>query len=195
MVAETALFVGLLAVLYLVATTVPLARRVRRLKKIVRIEKTRTHWAEARDLLYTMVREGKLSSDSATFHTFCQIHTFVLRRPEEYDEISRTMASTFLAPPAAGLDNSWLAERDSWPEEMREVMNKMVAGTGALLFGHAGLRRLVVFGLKISPWLAMRIGKGAVRRIYRTAGKIPAIRTEKTFLDVQRKMQEQLQYV
>lgn len=161
MVAEFALLLSILLMLYFGLTSIPIARRVRRLRRVRNIERTRSTWGEARQLLFQLVAEGKLDAGSATFRSLYWLQTYVMRNPEEYDEVSRTLVQALSAfserddivtawarhPMAAEL----AGEFESWPPEMQQVIGKMVEGATSLLTGHAGRSRFWIWLVRSAP--------------------------------------------
>lgn len=155
---------ALLLGLYLLATGALSFRAARRYKCEARKDETRTHWAEARDLLVTLARDGKLDLRSETFRTFYRVQTFILRRPERYEDISRAIAEDLLAMDALP-EPPWASEVPDWPEEMSLVMRYMGAGTGSLLVWHKGWRKLLPVLQKLSWLLSKHIARRGLSRV------------------------------
>jgi hypothetical protein len=158
---------GLVAVLYLLITSIPTARRVRDLKRKIHIERTRSYWGEARVLMYKLAREGKISVNSHTFQSFVVMQTAVLRRPEEYDRISEVLFRQFTNPTVSPGVPVWRQEVPSWPPEMQEVTRNMAHGTQQLLWSRGRGRMIMFVGLKLLPWMAHHLGARAYARVSR----------------------------
>jgi hypothetical protein len=150
--------IGLVAVFYLLITSIPTARRVRNLRRRIRVERTRSYWGEARVLMYKLAREGKISVHSQTFQSFVEMQTFVLRRPEEYEKISEVLFRQFMHPSTSPGVPVWRQEVPAWPAEMQEVTRNMAHGTQQLLWSRGRGRMIMFVGLKLLPWMARHLG-------------------------------------
>lgn len=128
------LILGVLA-LYFFVTGFMAWRRALRYRREFRVEQTRSYWAEARHRLVELVRDGKIRHDSSTFRELYRIHTFVLRRPEDYQKIAEGLAR--FSP--SGPPPEWITrEMGEWPEELRDVFDLMGKGAVDLVFLHQG---------------------------------------------------------
>lgn len=195
MIATFLFYLGLLAILYLAITSIPLARRVRRLKRELRMEKTRSLWGEARAGLFDLVRQDKIRMDSATFRVFYGLQTFVLRRPDAYDEISRKMGSVLNTfPHRVTMPDpyyvGWLSEQGEWPEEMKDVFYKMSHGTLSLMTAHAGLPRFLLFWAKVVPGAAVEGGLTRLDQVSRWLESFPGTQVDKSLVESAARMQE-----
>ena len=182
MLAEVGFFLAVLVALYLYITTIPVARRAKRLRTLVRTEQTRSVWAEARAEMWDLARDGKLDVRSDTFRVFHRIQTFVMRRPDAYDDISRLLVGVMGTPSneSAAVSYNWQAEQSTWPKDMDSVMQKMGKGTLMLAARGPGLRRFaVLFFRKILPWMAVHFGTRAARRIWRLFLRVPDVRASR----------------
>jgi hypothetical protein len=170
-----ALYLFLLLAVAGILTTLPLAFRVRRLRKAHRVERTRALWGEARYLLFDLVHQGKLDVNSGIFRLFYGLQTTVLRRPEAYDEISHTILDVLnhvMEDPGEAQ-----AKVEKLPvfreigtvvsEEMRPVIGKMMEGTMSLIVGHSGYGRLLVLILKVKRWSTRQQMKDLMLRFRR----------------------------
>jgi len=156
MVAPVAATIALLAMLYFLLTGMLVARSAKSFRAEARREMARRHWAESRNLLVDLARSGQLSLHSNTFRSFYAVQTAVLRRPDEYTELSKAIAGVFLKTPDGDSPRSaWQDEIGEWPKEMAQVLKLMSLGIGSLLFRHRGWRRLVPAAVKIS-WLVSK---------------------------------------
>lgn len=162
---------------YLVITGVWSYRSGSRFKKIAQTERTRTCWAEARNLLVVLMREKKLDPSSETFRTFYGVTTFVLRRPDEYEQIATALAKAFLVQ-TKGHERKWRHEMVQWPEEMVAVLGCINAGVGSLMTCHHGWRIL-------APFIVRAVGREWARRVI---GLIPSIDTYLTVQQVQQRV-------
>lgn len=186
------LVVGSLAAYLIIASILDL-RLARRLEQIAHTERTRGVWAEAREALLELVAAGKLDVRSQTFRTFYGLQTFVMRRPDAYEDFSRLLAKAMLQSRKARV-HGWMAEAESWPAEMRSVIDRMRKGTEMLVFGYASGRRIILrilvpLLIRIAPWAAVHIGRRTFARIKRQLKRSIALETERRFLAFQSRLE------
>lgn len=157
-------------------------RLARRLDHIATAERTRGVWAEARALLLDLVVQGKLNPRSETFRTFYGLHTFVMRRPDAFNDFSLQVAKALIHG-SRERKPGWVGEQKEWPREMVQVLERMSTGTEMLAFGHKpGRQYLIMFALRITPWLAMHLSRRASRRLIHLARKIAFVRAQRRLL-------------
>ncbi len=168
MLPEMVLLVALLMAAYLIFTGSLSGRRARFYRRIAKAEHTRANWAGTREELLCLVRESKLDVNSATFQAFYSLQTFVLRRPDAYADIAQHFhrylefdATSELAESAARM----LRERESWPQEMNNVLNRMSEGLGLLLFNHLGFRGYLRLFWRLAPNAALRLLRSLARNV------------------------------
>jgi hypothetical protein len=173
---------GVALILYLIVTTIPTSRRLRSLRHQILVDQTRNCWAEARVLTYKLAREGKLSPRSATFEHFVKTQTFILRRPDEYGQISQVLREALYSP--LNTPPAWRAEVETWPPEMDAVIRNMAAGAYHLLRSRRRGRLLLWFAQYVYPLLvrsrrAYRFLRSATSRWFKTDRRLFwAARTE-----------------
>jgi hypothetical protein len=147
---------GLALVVYLAVTSIPVSKRLKHLQREIQKDKIRNSWADARVIMYRLAREGKLSVHSATFAEFVRLQTYILRRPDEYQEISRLLLDSILRMDQ-NAKPEFQHEVDSWPEEMRDVLGYMLVGTYDLIRSRFRGRLLFFLVRKVIP--IVRIGR------------------------------------
>ena len=180
--------VGVVYVLLLSA-----AHRLRlawQMEAIVRVERTRSQFAEARAAMMQLVFEGKLDIESHTFRTFYGLQTFIMRRPEAYNEFSRYLVATMLASPSHAKRQRWMDEVEQWHPDMAAVMDRMSRGVSMLAFEFPYGRRLIATALlRLTPVLAAHASKKALRLASNWFGRVPIIETTRRLLAVQSKLE------
>ena len=174
-IAEWLVVAGLVTAFYLFVTSIPLARRLRRLRHEIQTDRIRNCWGEARVLMYNLARDGKISVRSATFQEFVRVQTFVLRRPDEYKAISRVLFDDLFRQPAAA--PGWANEMSTWPHEMGEVLRIMTKGTYELLRSRRRGRLLFFVGSKL--WRAIRLRKNLEAFIRKTVRRVPSLAADR----------------
>lgn len=165
-----AAMVAVAAFAYFVITGALTYRSGSHFKRIARTEQTRTCWAEARNLLVLLMREGKLDPRSETFRTFYGVTTFVLRRPDQYEEIAAALAKAFLVM-EKGKERKWRHEMRAWPEEMTVVLGCINAGVDSLMLRHKGWRILAPLLVRWLGYTAAETAFGIPRRVFQRIRK------------------------
>ena len=120
----------------------------RTIKHTIRVERTRHHFAEARTKLLKMVRESKIDANSETFKTIYHINTYVMRRPDQYPEISRKVLRAILLSKKEG---SLTSEAQDWDQETKEVVRETANALGLIVVDYSRI-------LRIAAWLEDRYG-------------------------------------
>lgn len=138
MLNEVALILAALVALWLITTAWVDRSRGNKYMRLAHTERTRSVWAEAREELFNLVRDEKLDPRSKTFDVLFGIQTFIVRRPDAYQEIASQLQDSLIASDTAEKP-SWMAEQATWPAEMRSVLSKMAKGSEMLAFGYPGL--------------------------------------------------------
>ena len=152
--AETAFVIASLAVVMLAVEIALAYRRYWRYARIAHTERTRSAWAEARDMLMTLVVEEKIDPRSATFCSLYPMMTFVVRRPDDYEEIASKLRQLMLGPQTTGKPG-WMKEVAAWPKEMWPVTGRVVSGITLLMVGVPGWGRV----FRVGRWLAPVLGR------------------------------------
>lgn len=106
-------------------------------------ERTRNCFADIRCRLVDLAMTGKIDSHSATFTSLHAMSTFIMRRPDQYDEISSrlTMHMLFCRGQA---DPAISAERAAWTPEVKELVREVAQGLNLLLLHHSRILRALV---------------------------------------------------
>jgi len=186
--AEVVFLIAILLAVYLFAGIWFASARARKYEQIAHVEATRSAWAEARGCLFELVRVGKLSPHSRTFQTLYRVQTFILRRPDAYDEISVQLREAMLAQPGHKPPHWVEEEQASWPNELGEVLTKMGAGIGLLIFGYPGWGRFLrvgkIVGRLLLPAMALKVREVMLGVIRRLGDWSRAARVERDLIDV-----------
>lgn len=181
--------VGLFA-LYLLATAWQTRRRAARYSRLCHTEQVRSVWAEAREDLFDLVRDEKLNPRSATFRVLFGLQTFVVRRPNAYEEIADMLQRQTSTRPASE-EASWLQERPIWPTEMAAIMAKMARGTEMLALGYPGLPgKLLRFLWTRMPGVAAQLARRYLHQIVALSKTSEAVRVERNLMAARYRLDE-----
>lgn len=162
MTAVSAVFLLLLLV---VAVQFALAVRtgVRRidLRHQFRTEQTRAHFAEIRNDLWALVREGKLSIDSQAFRRFHVLATAVVRRPDEYARIAEVAGVALINARTKPQqeprpDDPIAVEALMWSPEVRAIAERLCVGIVLLARNHSWQFRFADAIIRRTELLAAR---------------------------------------
>jgi hypothetical protein len=178
-----------LVLIFTVATAILDRRRAARFNRIRHTEKTRAEWAEARELLFDLVRAGKLDPRSETVRSLYGVQTFVLRRPDAYQQIARQLQKGLLTADDSP-EPAWVSERDTWPAGMASVFKKMASGTRMLAFGYPGFLGQVVKTLwAYFPEILAGLAARSADSILGDFGGARGVRIEREFYKAEKKFQ------
>ena len=140
MTATSVIAVGLLLWIAAELVSVFFIRRSRRkLRHLTRVEDVRSRFASARQDLFTLVMRGELDSESNTFHRLHQLHTFILRRPDQYAGIRDVLASAF----RKGQEHEpgeISEEALAWTEGTKRVVRETAEALTLIIFDYSPLR-------------------------------------------------------
>lgn len=117
----------------------------RKLRHLARAERTRAYFGEARNFLMSLARQNKIDVNSATFTMFYQLHTFILRWPDRYKEISDALAETVTTEQYSPLLAQAMSESDEWSVGIGRVAQKTVRGFSLLIFSYSPFLRAIAW--------------------------------------------------
>jgi hypothetical protein len=129
----------------------------RRMRMIARTETTRSHFARARQELMYLARQDQLDVSSQTFRALYDMTTFGLRRPDEYELLAEAFVKAFRS--GQGEAPAWIAEREDWPEGIREVFAHLLRGTFDVMRYHSGWPVRLLITKHASAHLFRRVEK------------------------------------
>lgn len=151
----------------------------RKISRRLRVEVTQRRFAEARKSLLDSVVKGELDPHSATFRRLYYLNTVVMRRPDQYDEISRVM-KTFIAGGKKGeMPKSIKAESKNWTPGVKMAIVATSDAMKQLVLNYSWVLRYLLrlqqsFSLPMTPilfriakllgWLAKRIERVEERK-------------------------------
>lgn len=114
----------------------------RHIRRDLRAEKIRGLMGESRNQLVTLAIHQKIDINSETFRALYPIQTFILRRPDQYDEIADWLRRAFLSYRGTTKTEGPLdVEARVWTPEIRMSARKMAEALDLLVFDASPKRR------------------------------------------------------
>ena len=118
-------------------------RRRRRIRQSIRVECTQRHFAEARNEIMRLARTGKVDMNSVTFGSLYSINTMIMRRPDQYQEISTWLMAMFLNPDRPERNELLVEESRHWTGEIKEVVRLTAAAMDYIILEYSRLFRIL----------------------------------------------------
>lgn len=140
--------VFLIFCLYQVAAIIANRRIISYYRQIRLKAETQRAFGIVRQDLFRLVAEGKMSPESFTFGKLYFLATRVMRSPDQYNEIAKLVADALVCDPKREHRNGvsrLMAERLSWPEEMKSILLKTDHALTQLVIYHSPLYRSLLF--------------------------------------------------
>lgn len=123
-------------------------------------EVTQRFFAEARNDLMNLVQRSELMTRSTTFQFFYYLDTFVMRRPNDYKQISMILVSSlvFDENSNSGIVEDLMRERKNWSKNVKKMISKQSMALNHLLVSHSFiLRNCYRVALLLLPVLSLII--------------------------------------
>ena len=149
----------------------------RRVRQSLRVERTQSQFADARNELMRLVHNGNIDTHSVTFGFFYSINTLIMRRPDEYREISAALRATFLNPSTSERNNALQEESKHWTKEIKNAVQLTAKAMDYIILEYSWpLRCLYRIRKRTDPTLTPRRWlSGIARRIEETQEKKPVV--------------------
>ena len=119
-------------------------RKIVTLEEKQRIECTTRRFAKARAHLMDLAVQGIISTDSYTFQSLYTINTFVMRRPDQYAEISALLFRVILTGENSKDPDPLTQESVTWTPEIKAVMRETAEAIGIIILDHSFLLKWVL---------------------------------------------------
>lgn len=142
-------------------------------QSIVRVDRIRRSFAEARIKLFELVTSKKLSPESATFRYLYYLHTSVMRRQDMYEDMWKVFVYAVVRIKESTGDRQIQIEASDWSSEVREVVLQTARAIELMIFEHSRPLRWLA---AINSWSA---GKADAKLERLFASKTLSRRTEK----------------
>lgn len=137
-------------------------RKTHSIEQERRVEVTQRHFAEARNALMRAALDGEIDVDSYTFKLFYFLNTALMRRPDQYDEISDALAKVLILDDSSTeISNEVRKEASDLSQEAAEAIKKTGDAMGYLVIDYSFLLRNAFRLLKksrpeVSRWRMIR---------------------------------------
>lgn len=110
----------------------------------LRVEKTTREFASARNKLMHLARTGMIDVESETFRTFYYLTTFVMRRPDQYPEISEALMKVIVLRGKSASYNLLKEESRKWTPEVKKLVREVSGAFSSLLVDYSSLFRFLL---------------------------------------------------
>lgn len=104
-------------------------------------EETQRHFAQARNQLMESAVTGELSVDSPVFKLFYAINTALMRRPDQYEEISKAIAPVLVLEKTPGNAEAFRNEMQKLSPEALNAVRATADALGHLVVDYSFLLR------------------------------------------------------
>ncbi len=165
-----------------VVISIVVMRSRRRYKHEYRTERTQSHFAEARNQLMRLALNGELDVNSKSFKYFYYFNTALMRRPDQYPEISHAMTQKFLGNYEQGAASPLDEESKHWTPAIKDVVVMTANAMDYIVVDYSWVIRLMFrFERRKQPHLT------PIRMLRRIAKKLEE---EKTISEIRRTQKE-----
>jgi hypothetical protein len=141
-------------------------KRIRKLDHVMRVERTRSQFATARNSLMHLVLKEQIDPNSATFKTIYQLHTVFMRSPDKYPELSAAVRHALYSN-GKKPNEAVLAEKDNWNDAIRKNIIETSEAMAQVLVDYS-FWFWILDHIARRPWLAKPIASmllGLKRRL------------------------------
>jgi hypothetical protein len=148
----------------------------------IREEQIRDYFAGLRQELLALALAGEIDVDSDLFQSLYRVQTFVLRRPDRYDELSKLLTKTLLIKNSEEISKTKLyKEAQQSPESVKKLIFRTGEGLFRVIFEFSTIFRIFATIEKRTREVSgtMRVIGGRVFRHIESATEDPAIKNIK----------------
>lgn len=118
-------------------------RQNRKLRQLIRTERTQQQFAEARNDLMRLALSGGIDTQSSTFRTLYHMNTAVMRRPDVYPEISAGLFKVVLHTAAMESTSPVEEESATWSPAVKDVVKKTADAMNYIILEYSRLFRFI----------------------------------------------------
>lgn len=139
-------FIVIIAVLWAVrevVISIVLMRSRRKYRHEYRVERTQSHFAEARNELMQLALKGEVDVNSESFKLFYSFNTALMRRPDQYPELSYALTHSFLCQANDGTDNPLDQESKHWTPDFKHVVIRTANAMDYIVVDYSWVVRLL----------------------------------------------------
>jgi hypothetical protein len=139
-------FIVIIGVLWAVrelAVGIVVRRSRRKYRHEYRVERTQSHFAAARNELMRLAVAGEVDVNSRSFQRFYYVNTAIMRRPDQYSEISRAMVGAFLSRQGDEPDEQLSRESKNWSPAFRDAVKATAHAMDYIILDYSRLVRFM----------------------------------------------------
>jgi hypothetical protein len=125
-------------------------QRCKAMTHLLRLERTQSKFAEARNQLVQLVVSGELPIESATFRHLYYLNTMIMRRPDEYPAIGVALSRMRMKGEQAANGNEIAAEIPRWTPAVKKAVIATGDALGSIMFEYSPFGR---FALWLARWI------------------------------------------
>jgi len=114
----------------------------RKIRHNLRVEITQRNFAVARNELMRLALKGEVDVNSASFKRIYFLNTGLMRRPDQYPEMSNAIARVFLSNEETEPDEELKRESKTWSPGFREVVKATAKAMDYIVLDYSWLVRL-----------------------------------------------------
>ena len=131
-------------------------RKIHKLNRVIRVERTRSQFAKARNSLIHLALRERIDPNSATFKTVYQLHTVFMRSPDKYPELSAAVRRALFTNNKTTPNEAILAEKDNWNDDIRKNLSETSDAMQQVLIDYS-FWFWILDHIARRPWLAKPI--------------------------------------
>lgn len=136
------IIVGVLWAVRELVVGIVVMRSRRKYRHDYRVERTQSHFAAARNELMRLAVAGEVDVNTKSFQRFYYLNTAIMRRPDQYVELSRAMVGAFLSR-KGDADEQLSIESKSWSPAFREVVKATANAMNYIILDYSRLMRFM----------------------------------------------------
>lgn len=118
-------------------------RSRRKYKHEYRTERTQSHFAEARNKLMRLAIDGEVDVNSESFRRFYCFNTTLMRRPDQYPELSHAITHVFLTESGNSHDSTLDQESKHWTPAFKRVVVMTANAMDYIVLDYSWIVRLI----------------------------------------------------
>lgn len=134
--------VGILWAVRELVVGIVVRRSRRKYRHEYRVERTQSHFAAARNELMRLAVAGEVDVNSRSFQRFYYVNTAIMRRPDQYAEISHAMVTAVLTRQGEP-DEQLSRESKNWSPAFREVVKATAHAMDYIILDYSRLVRFM----------------------------------------------------
>ncbi|TGM95602.1 hypothetical protein [Leptospira dzoumogneensis] len=115
-------------------------RKIRQDRHLIRVEKTREYFSNIRESLLHLMKNETVHPDNNLFQVIYSVSTMIMRRPDQYAELSDYLVVSFINTKVEEKQKSNKAEI---PKELRSLLFKTAEGLYKIIIEYSAILRVL----------------------------------------------------